>query len=110
MKSRSFAVLPDKITPLKTNQFLGLPPELTDGKDERQARGFARFLLIEEKPEGFFLYRFDKTGKCVGDTWHVSEEEAQEQADYEYGEGAKSWSSIPENIADIVKFALAHIK
>jgi hypothetical protein len=110
MKSRSFAVLPDKIAPLKINQFLGMPPELTGGEDTRQVQGSARLLVIEERPEGFFLFRFDKSGGCVGDTWHFTEEEAREQADYEYGQGAKSWSSVPEEIDDVVKFALAHMK
>ena len=109
MKSRSFAVLSDKILPLKVNQFLGMPPQLTGGKEERRARGFALFLVIEKKPEGFFLYRFDENGECVGDTWHVNEEDAKEQADYEYGKGASNWSRIPENIDDVVEFVRAWI-
>jgi len=109
MKSRTFAVLSDKISPLRVNQFLGMPPELTNGEDKRQDRGIACFLVIEEKPEGFFLYRFNEDGNCVGDTWHANEEDAQEQADYEYGKGTKNWSSIPENVDDVVKFVLAHL-
>ena len=81
MKSRSFAILPDNILPLKVNQFLGMPPALTGGEDQRQVRDVARFLVIEETPEGFFLYRFDKNGQCVGDTWHANQEEAKEQAE-----------------------------
>jgi hypothetical protein len=109
MNSRSFAILPRNISPLKANQFLGVPPDLTGGEDQRQARDVARFLVIEETPEGFFLYRFDKDGQCVGDTWHANEEEAREQADYEYGKGTTSWSNIPESVDDVVKFTLAHI-
>ena len=110
MKSRSFAVLSDKISPLKVTQFLGLPPELTGGKDEREVRGFACFLVIEERPEGFFLYRFDKNGECVGDTWYANQEEAKEQADYEYGKDTLIWNGVPEGIDDVVKFALVHLK
>jgi hypothetical protein len=65
--------------------------------------------VIEENSEGFFLFRFDGNGECVGDTWHANEEDAKEQADYEYGKGTMIWSGVPENIDDIVKFALAHI-
>jgi hypothetical protein len=110
MKSRSFAILPENISPLKVNQFLGLPPGLTGGEDQRQARGYASFLVIEDTPDGFFLYRYDRSGECVGDTWHGNEEEAKEQADYEYGDGVSSWTNIPEGVDDVVKFALAHMK
>src|ERR1700675_1891325 len=105
MKSRSLAVPSNKITPLKTNQFIGMPPELTSGKDERQSRGLAWFLVIEETSEDFFLYRFGKNGECVGDTWHMNEEDAKEQAGYEYGKGAETWIGIPESIDDVVKYA-----
>lgn len=110
MKSRSFAILPANVSPLKANQFLGLPPNLTGGEDQRQPRGFASFLVIEDTPDGFFLYRYDKNGECVGDTWHANQEEAKEQADYEYGNGVASWTNIPEGVDDVVKFALAHMK
>jgi hypothetical protein len=110
MKSRLFAILPENVSPLNANQFLGLPPNLTGGEDQRQARGFASFLLIENTPDGFFLYRYDKNGECVGDTWHADEEEAKEQATYEYGDGAKNWSNIPESVEDAAKFALALMK
>ncbi len=110
MKLRSFTILPKDVSPLKATQFLGLPPSLTGGEDQRLALGFASFLVIEDTPEGFFLYRYDKNGEFVGDTWHADEEEAKEQAAYEYGDGAKSWTNIPEGVDNVVKFALAHMK
>lgn len=110
MKSRSLAVLSDKIIPLKVNQFIGMPPELSGGNDKRELQGLARFLVIEEAAEGFFLYRYSKNGECVGDTWHLSEEDAKEQASYEYGKGAATWISIPENVLDAAKYALANLE
>jgi len=61
MKSRSFAILPANVSPLKANQFLGLPPNLTGGEDQRQPRGFASFLVIEDTPDGFFFIAMTKT-------------------------------------------------
>jgi hypothetical protein len=75
----------------KTRHFVGLPPELTGGKDTRQQMATAYFLTIEEEADQTFLYRFAKDGVCVGDTWHRNVGEAKEQALYEYGDAVGQW-------------------
>jgi hypothetical protein len=61
----------------KTKHYLGFPPELTGGVDTRQEMGTALFLVIQEEPDGLFLYRYGAQGTCVGDTWHTNVDEAR---------------------------------
>jgi len=81
-----------------TRHYTGLPPTLTGGRDLRLHLIGARFLVIVQDPDGYFLYRFDGSGNCVGDTWHANLLEAQEQAADEYGEALGDWSAIPADI------------
>lgn len=59
-------------------------------------------LVIEtdaDKPErGALLYRFDRNGECVGDTWHESIEAAKEHAGGEYEKAARTWREVPADI------------
>ena len=79
--------------------FDGLPPELTEGQDTRKEMGAPLFLTIMEMDSGIFLHRFDGEGRCVGDTWHTSVEEARDQARFEYNCDDNTWKSIPDHIA-----------
>lgn len=98
----------------KTKHYRGLPPALApEGrKDQRQEMRGARFLTIEERPDGIFLTRFRESGECIGDTWHQSIGEAKGQAAYEYEGIPYSWMEVPDKIGDrdIVSFALGKIK
>jgi hypothetical protein len=94
----------------KTRHFVGLPPELTGGKDTRQEMGTAYFLTIEEEADQIFLYRFGKDGACVGDTWHRNVDEAKEQALYEYGDAVGQWIDVPPDRKDTVAFGLEQIR
>lgn len=82
----------------KTRHYIGLPPSLTGGKDQRKRLVAARFLVVVDNPDGYFMYRFDFSGLCVGDTWHSTLLDAQEQAIYEYGNDLGGWTEIPCDI------------
>lgn len=55
MGRRLFALLSATRMTSKVKHYQGAPPELTGGA--RREMGRARFLTIEEKPDGVFLYR-----------------------------------------------------
>jgi hypothetical protein len=62
-------------------------------------------LMIDERPDGIFLWRYTASGDVAGDTWHRSIDEAKEQAAYEFGRDL-AWSPIPETESDPVAFAI----
>ena len=86
---------------------LGLPPQLTEGQDDRQRLSWPRVLVIEVGPDGILLYRFAEDGSSGGDTWHANVEDAKHQAEYEYGEALSEWVAVPEGVADVLGFATA---
>jgi hypothetical protein len=63
--------------------------------------------LIEHRPDGVFLLRLKDSGQCVGDTWHLSVEEAKEQAEIEFADHLSDWENIPLEVDDTVAFAVA---
>jgi hypothetical protein len=93
----------------KVKHYAGLPPTLTGGKDIRKELGGACFLVIEEDPDGVFLYRYGARGEFVGDTWHMNLDDAKHQASYEYGDSVKGWADVPAEIEDVVLFGLNHV-
>jgi len=48
-----------------------------------------------------FLFRYDAQGDLAGDTWHLSIDEAKEEAESEYGDAVSAWMSVPEGIEPI---------
>jgi hypothetical protein len=38
------------------------------------------------------LYRYSSEGVCVGDTWHLTVDEAKAQAEFEFGIRNSDWS------------------
>jgi len=64
-------------------------------------------IIIEQKPDGVFLYRYTADGRVVGDTWHMTVDDAKEQAHYEYGDSILPWKLVPADTADVVAFGLA---
>src|SRR5438477_10298489 len=95
---RMFAQLPRPPFPTKAKHFHGLPPEL-GGHDERRVLPQPAFLLLEEREDGVFLFRYDCQGQCVGDTWHMSAQDAKDQASFEYLDAALDWQDIPPDVA-----------
>jgi hypothetical protein len=53
-----------------------------------------------------FLFRFTADGQVVGDTWHMTLEEAQQQAQFEFGDLLSDWRSVPADVEDLVAFGL----
>lgn len=89
--------------------FVGLPPQLTGGQDSREELQAPIALLIEERSDGVFLVRLTSKGEFAGDTWHLSLEDAKEQALNEFGAGEQDWRQLPQglqDVGDIVSFAV----
>ena len=105
--TRLFTILSEGSRSSNVKHYLGLPPELTDGEDARKEAHAALFLVIEGKPDGVFLYRFSAGGDCVGDTWHMSVDDAKHQAAYEYEGPELNWRDIPQTVEDVAEYGLA---
>jgi hypothetical protein len=65
---------------------------------------YGTLLLIEETPEGVFLYQNVLNGP-VYDTWHQTIDEAKQQATFQFEVPAGAWAVVPAEIADSIKFA-----
>lgn len=98
------------LTSTKVKHYLGPPPELTDGTDTRQEMGSPAYLMIEATSDGVFLYRYDDTGECVGDTWHMNIDDAKHQANFEYEGLVQQWQNVPAEAENTVAFGLARLK
>ncbi len=101
---RLFSLLSGTPMPPKVKHYLGLPPQLTGGRDTRREMGPAALLVIDERPDGVFLFRFGAAGECVGDTWHRTVDDAKEQATLEFEGLIEGWANVPEEAEDIVAF------
>ena len=97
---RLTAKLAGPLTEHKVKHYVGLPPELTEGRDHRELLPVAASVAIVEKPDGVFLYRFAEDGQEVGDTWHRNVGEAKEQAQYEFGNLLTDWIPVPREVKD----------
>jgi len=64
----------------------------------------AAVLVIEERPDGVFLYRFSADGACVGDTWHMNVDDAKHQAAFEFEGFVGDWADVPEGTEDVAAF------
>jgi hypothetical protein len=77
----------------KTRHYVGLPPEIAPGafmSDLPQAR----FIVLQTADSGVFLNRYSEEGEFAGDTWHIDEDEALEQAAFEFGVKPEDWMEI----------------
>ena len=90
----------------RVRQFKGMPPQLTGGQDQREEMPWPRVVVIEEKLDGIFLYRFAQDGMFAGDTWHQSFDEAKHQALFEYGDTLGPWEQVPSTEPDAAQYAL----
>ncbi|MGA3067026.1 MAG: hypothetical protein ABSF29_09285 [Tepidisphaeraceae bacterium] len=96
----------DELEP-RTKQLQGLPPTFTGGKDTREKLATTAILVIQQKDDGFFLYRYSDDGNPGGDTWHESLGAAQHQANYEFRGALAGWTEVTAGILDPFKFAVA---
>jgi hypothetical protein len=82
--TRKIATLPNNATALTKHTMNGqpMPP--------------ARRLVIEEHPEGLYIFRYADNWQFSGDTWHQSLEDALNQIEYEFGAKELEWAPISE--------------
>jgi hypothetical protein len=80
--------------PGRTRHVLGMPPMAPGEPDTRTQMPAADLLVIEERPEGVFLFRYTSDGEFGGDTWHLSVAEARDQAAHEYGDRVGTWQAL----------------
>ena len=106
MTARLLAMLPTNAPPSTVKHYAGLPPELTDGKDARREVDATAFFVIEGKPDGVFLYRFNRSGQSVNDTWHLSINDAEHQAACEYEGVVLVWDDVPQSVLDVGEYGL----
>lgn len=90
----------------KVRHYRGLPPELARDNDQRELLEPPVLISIEEKPDGVFLFRFTADGTVVGDTWHMTVEDAKHQAGIEFGDFLSDWKTVPDDVVDLVSFGL----
>ncbi len=109
MMRRVLSILSGKYM-VNAKHYIGMPSELTAGIDQRTLIGTPAFVVIEQEPEGIFLFRYDSKGECVGDTWHKTMEEAQDQAFFEYQMALGEWQDVPPEVQDVIAFGLAALK
>ncbi len=107
MRYIAYALVGDMIGEPHTRHSIGLPPELTGGKDTRTPTAQARVLLITEEKSGIFLYRYTVSGEFAGDTWHENIENARYQAGCEYGDALGEWQLAPAEVTDLSEFIRA---
>jgi hypothetical protein len=96
MPTRFFAPLSRDIYPLPTHD-PGLPGGLAPQPG---------VILLDEEPEGCFLITFTRSGKCGGDNWFLSIEDAQKYAAAVYGEDLGTWVPVPDGVGDALSYAL----
>ena len=65
-------------------------------------------LLIDKGPGDCMLFRYTAHGELAGDTPHDTAEEAEAQADLEYGAALQSWLEVPDDITDAHDFAVRY--
>jgi hypothetical protein len=95
---------------VKVKHYVGPPPELANGSDQRVQMAAPAFLIIEENPDGTFLYRYDVKGECVGDTWHMNIDDAKSQAAFEYEGALGPWQDIPSELGDAIAIGIANLR
>lgn len=106
MATRLISLLSRGIEAPKVKHYLGAPPEVAGGRDSRREMPPAAVLVIEERPDGVFLFRYASNGEFAGDTWHGNLADAKHQASYEYGASLSNWIDVPADVTDVVGFAL----
>lgn len=101
------ALIDEQHKTLKVNFYLALPPELRKSQKDTLPLKKPRMLLLEQKGYDYFLYRLTEKGHYVGDTWHLSIEQAKQQAEFEFGKALGEWRAVPEDVEDTLQFALS---
>lgn len=110
MSGRLVALVTSEAPPVeerRVHHFVGSLPDESEEIAVQEDFPWPTVLLIRAGQDaGFLLYRYTQDGQFAGDTWHMTLDEAKDQADFEFGEGLGPWRSVPEEVADPVTFAL----
>lgn len=106
--TRLFALINQEGT-ADTRHFVGIPPEVTGGRNYRKPLPHPDVLVIEEQASGVFLFRYTRDGDFGGDTWHMTVDDAKEQAEREYEGIVGEWRQVPPETTDAVAFALSQM-
>jgi hypothetical protein len=102
---RLFALVRGRRGSIKVRHVVGAPPE-PGQRPSGQLLPWPDVVILEEDPDGStYLYRLTRSGTHCGDTWHPSQEDAQRQASYEYGDALGEWQRIPDIVRDPQEFA-----
>jgi hypothetical protein len=88
----------------RVRHYVGFP----DSADRRELPR-PTVVLIDEKPDGFYLIRLTNDGTFCGDTWHQSDEDARGQAEFEFDQ-VGVWREIPADVTDPGSYAGRHTK
>ncbi len=65
-------------------------------------------LLVADDDPGVMLFRYSAFGEVGGDTWHLTEADAREQAAEEYGDALGEWVEVPDQITDAHFYAVRY--
>lgn len=102
--------LPEVASLPRTRHYVGLPPGIGSDGDSRELLPMASVLVLEEPIErgdcSYLLIRYAADGAYAGDTWHLTIDDALEQASYEFGDALGQWVDVPPDVDDARAFVL----
>jgi len=101
MTPRYYAIIGRPRDYPRVRHTVGLPTELDDAAEPPVQLPWPAATVLEPGSDGGFnLLRLATDGSFAGDTWHLSEDEAREQASYEFGDSLGPWQTIPNSVLD----------
>jgi hypothetical protein len=108
---RLLAVVSDTGGPVRVRHYEGVPPEVSgDSTDNRTLLPSAAALIVDETPEGTYIYRFDRDGNELADTWHHTIDDALHQVEFEYPGLTINWEQVSPTIQDLEGLAKAKLQ
>lgn len=107
MPPHKYAILKELTGSPKVRHSVGLPAALGG---HPQQLPISAMIILRAELDGFFLYRLSSTGQPAGDTWHSSEEDALEQAEFEFGVRIGEWRTIPLTETDPHAFVVTQYR
>ena len=106
---RLFAAVDAARARQRVRHYVGLPPDVTGSRDMRTQLPNAAAVVLEEADGAFYLFRFDRDGNELSDTWHMTREDAEAQATYEFQDALGKWSVVPDELADLQSFVRSQL-
>ncbi len=85
-----------------------MPPEL-GGTSQIELPAAAALVLVQ-RSNGWFLYRYAEDGTFVGDTWDMTVEGSKEQALFEYGNALTKWHELDLPEEELLEFVLSQLR